>query len=88
MISGLIVSALVPFLVAKFGGALLMPLLIKFGASPAVASTVAPQLAGIVAKLLGGQELTPAEQQALEAHRQQTKPQQVAAHPGSTFRPV
>lgn len=88
MISGLIVSAVVPFLIAKFGGGLISALLIKAGASQGLALTVGPQIADIASKLLGGQALTPEELQALEAHRQQAKPKQVSAHPGATFHPV
>lgn len=88
MLGGMIGSALLSWAVAKFGGMLISSLLLKAGVSQSLASTVAPQIAAIAAKLLGGQPLTPEEQQALEAHRQQTRPKQVSAHPGATFHPV
>ena len=86
----LILSVVGPYLVTRLGGALISSLLIKFGLSRAAAGTIAPQLAAALNKLLGGQAnaMTPEEQAALAAHVQQTKPKQVAAHPGSTFRPV
>lgn len=88
MISGLIVSAIVPFLIARFGGMAISAILLKAGVSQAVAKNVAPQLASILAKLAGKQPLSPEEQAALAAHAAQTKTQEVAAHPGSPFRPV
>lgn len=88
MISGLLVSAIVPFLITKFGGALISSLLLRAGVNAGLASQVAPQLAAIAAKLLGGQALTPEERAALAAHTAQTKPQEVAAHPGTPFRSV
>lgn len=88
MITGLLVSAIVPFLIAKFGGSLISTALIKFGVSRAAAGQLAPHLASIATKLLGGHQLTPEEQAAHAAYVQQSKPQQVPAHPGSTFRNI
>lgn len=88
MISGLLITAIVSFVVAKFGGALISTALIKFGVSRAVAGQLAPHLASIATKLLGGHQLTPEEQAAHAAYVQQSKPQQVPAHPGSTFRNI
>lgn len=85
MIVGLLASAVVPFLITKFGGMGISMLLIKFGLSKAAAGTLAPQLASIAAKLLGGHPLSPEEQAAHQAYQQQTRSQQVPAHPGTNF---
>ncbi len=85
-IAGLLASAVVPYLVTKFGGSLVSIVLLRFGVSQTVVNVLSPQLAAIASKLLGGHQLTPEEQAAYQAYVQQTKPQQVAAHPGSTFR--
>lgn len=88
MITGLVVSAVAPYLITKFGGMAVSMLLIKFGVSRTAASAIAPKLAGLAAKLLKGHELTPEEKAAHEAYQQQTKVQEVAAHSGSKFRSV
>lgn len=86
-LSALFLSIVGPYLVTRLGGALISKALISFGLSRAAAGTIAPQLTAALNKLLGGQAqaMTPEEQAALAAHVQQTKPKEVAAHPGVKF---
>lgn len=87
-IGSLLLATVGPYLITRVGGSVISSMLIKWGVSRAAAGTIAPHLAGLAAKLLKGHELTPEEKAAHEAYQQQTKSQQVAAHPGSRFRSV
>lgn len=86
----LILSLIGPYLITRIGGAVISGLLVKYGVSRAAAGTLAPQLAAILAKLVGGKskELTAEEEAALAAYVQQTTQKEVAAHPGTQFHPV
>lgn len=86
MITGLLLSTILPFVVTKFGGMLVSSVLLKLGAGQAAASIGSNLIGSIASKITAGKPLTQDEHAAWRNHINTTyTPTEVGSAPGVPF---
>lgn len=94
MLPGLILSAVVPWIVTRFGGMLISRLLLQLGVSKVVAASASGVVEEIARKIAQGKQIEANEQAVWKAHVDQhyAKPagsaSEVGSAPGVPFRRV
>lgn len=77
-----------PWALARFGGGMIVKLLVAKGVPAIAAKPLAGVINNIAQKLLAGHPLSQEEQQQLDYHRAITKPATVGSSPGTPFQAV